>query len=255
MSVFEALGRATGGLLSPLAYEGSLLRAARFFHPTGVAYAGVCAPLPVPANLLPLRAALLGAAPHNMVMRLSGGWWKNSLTMPDTLGVAMRFRGAVLASDPVAHPTDQDLLFESATHLYTLPLAPFTTNVRDYFANVYYAILPFQFAGVGTVKWRITPITPVPPGPDRNTILHNAVIAGLARFHLEVQQQGSGTWIPIINVTLHALPNLFIIPGYQATLAMTPFQAGQGITPVGYFNALRAAAYLASQMGRHSVGA
>jgi hypothetical protein len=258
-STLGAVGAVMGELASPVTFGGSLVRRARLFHPSGLVYAGSVLPASVlpPAGPLHNLAAALGVgSAGKVVARLSGALWKNSLTLPDSLGIGLRFRGGLLpVTDPAAHPTDQDLLFETFSHLYTLPLAPFTTNVNNFFANEYYAVLPFEAPGIGVSKFRIQPVPHVAVGSNRDQILNNAVLSPThALFHLYIMPPGMTAWTELLRFELLPLPNLMAISGYQQALGFTPFHDGKGIVPTGYFNGMRAATYLASKLGRNAVG-
>ncbi len=249
----EAVGRAVGGLIAPVARQGSRLRRARVLHPDGVVYRAEVRPLVLAMNggeggegggaLADIAARLAGPA----LVRISGGVWRwrggGDRARPDVLGVAVRFRGSEAVS-PEAEPGDQDLLFASFRSMWTLPIAPLTTNVRDFLANVYYAVLPFEVTGLGKARCRLVPVRTSVTGEDRRERLERAVSAGVAIFRFEIRQPRR-PWVAIAEIALRERVDMD-----QQALRLTPFRTGRGIVPRGLIQAVRAAAYAASQRGR-----
>ncbi|HSN99503.1 MAG TPA: hypothetical protein VLS89_14505 [Candidatus Nanopelagicales bacterium] len=243
MIVQQAIGRALGRLAAPLTFLGSLARGARIFHPEGVVYRAEVQPLVEEGALGRLGQRLAGLA----LVRLSGGIlpWPASGRLPDVLGVAARFRDSEDLR-PELMRGDQDLLFVTARSLLTLPIAPFTTNVDDFLANVYFAILPFKLEGLGEVELRLVPETTSPPGDNRRARLAEAVAADEATLRLEVQIEGGAEgWIPVAAIHLREQ-----LPIDQGELRFDPGTAAMGLVPHGVLQWTRPAAYAASQAGR-----
>ncbi len=240
-SIVEALGRAIGGLLAPIAFEGSLVRGARLFHPDGVVYRADVMPIATEGALADLARALEGPA----IVRFSGAMARarGRRDPRDILGAAVRFH----ADGVVATPQAQDLLTATFRTLWQLPFAMLTTNPRDFLANDYHAVLPFRARGLaGRVELRLVPRRVELAGADRRERLDRAVAAGLAKLRLEARVLRRGArWEPVAEITLREA-----FPGDPRELAFNPFRAGAGIEPVGFFQAWRAAVYPASQLGR-----
>src|SRR5262245_44692135 len=152
MRLREAIGRGIGGLLAPLAAEGSLIRGARLFHPDGVVFCADVKPIATEGALGDLARRLSGRA----LVRFSGALWrtKASDSMPDILGVSVRFTKRRAASQRPLRG-DQDLLFATIRSLLLLPIAPFMTNTCDFLSNTYHAGLPFCVQGLGRVRFRL----------------------------------------------------------------------------------------------------
>jgi hypothetical protein len=241
MRTIEALGRAVGGILSPITGEGSLIRRARLFHPDGVVYRAEVQPLASAGAHAELARRLAGPA----LVRLSGAWWRHDKELPDLLGIAVRFT-EVGRPKAEASPRDQDMLFASFRHIATLPLAPLATNVHDFLANDYHTVLPFYAVGLGRVKFRLLPMHVRAQSGSRRERLESAVAAGIALLRLEVRKSKPGApWheLALVDLEERALVD-------QEALAFTPFRAGRGIMPVGPFQMMRAATYASSQVGR-----
>src|SRR4051812_25702728 len=104
-NTLEAWGRAIGGVLAPLAAEGSLARGERLFHPDGVVYRADVAALSAEGAIADLARALEGPA----IVRLSGATRhaRGGREPRDILGVAVRFHAE--GAEPSAGA--QDLLF------------------------------------------------------------------------------------------------------------------------------------------------
>lgn len=246
MRLREAVGRALGWLLAPAAWQGARLRRARLFHPDGVVYRAEVRPIAAEGAAAGLAARLAGPA----LVRLSGGllrWRGGDRARPDVLGVAVRFRESEAVSAEVA-PGDQDLLFASFRFLWSLPLGPLTTDVRDFLGNRYYAVLPFDVAGVGPARFRLVPVRTSPTsaekGGDRRERLERAVAAGAAVLRLEMRLRRR-RWAAVAEIALRERVQVD-----QQSLRLTPFHTGRGIVPRGLIQATRAAAYAASQRGR-----
>lgn len=229
MSLVEAIGRVCGALLAPAAAAGSLLRRGRLFHPEGVLYRAEVEPLGATA----LSRALAGPA----WVRLSGALFR-SRQLPDILGAAVRFHPG--------EPREQDLLFATFRSVLTLPFALLTTHPRDFLANTYSTVLPSRAPGHGRVVFRLVPEHAAPGLGDRRARLQRAVQEGRAAFGLELRgSMGWPSWERVARITLRER-----MEGGGEELQFSPFQAGLGITPAGFFQAWRAVVYPASQLGR-----
>jgi hypothetical protein len=235
MALRERSGVVFGWLLAPLTGALSLLRRARMFHPEGALLHARVEALSGPFPGLARR--LEGPA----LARLSTAWWRGGKEWLDALGVAIR-----LGSEPGVEekPGDQDLLFATIRHPWTTPLAPLTTAQHDFLANDYYAVSPFEVAGVGRARLRL--VSSRPPalrGKDRAARLDEAVAAGEAWLRLELR--AGGDWMPVARVVL-----LERAPLDQERLRFSPFRDGKGISPRGFVSGLRRATYLLSQLAR-----
>jgi len=89
------------------------------------------------------------------LVRLSTAMWRGGREWPDILGAAVRFRRDPHLTEQAA-PADQDILFATLRHMWTIPPALLTTDVHDWLENDYYAIAPFTVAGLGRAKLRLT---------------------------------------------------------------------------------------------------
>lgn len=244
-----ALGEALGVLLAPLFGVGSLIRRARFLHPDGVVYRARVTPAAAPTGALGALAGRLGPA---ALVRLSAGWWRRGKEWPDALGVTLRFQ-----SDPGAPPgpEDQDLLTATIPLPALTPFAPLWTDVHDFLNNMYYGTAPFWVEGVGRRRLRLRPQAPSPPRGDRAARLAAAAAQGEAVLTLEAATAVLGPWEPVVTVQLQErldsdrdTRSAAVID--QEALRFSPFRDGKGITPAGFVQGLRRAAYAASQAAR-----
>jgi hypothetical protein len=231
MGLLEALGRGVGGVVAPVAALGSLTRGARLFHPDGVVYRADVRALQAEGALGDLARRLEGPA----IIRLSGALFRHrpGRTLPDVLGAAVRFGAA------------QDLLFATFRRSYELPVAMLATNAGDFLANEYYTVLPSDIPGREGVTFRLVPFHPSPPGRDRRERLARAVADGAASFELEARRAYAGPWTSFASITLRERADVD-----QEELRFNPFHDGLGIVPHGFLQAVRAAVYPASQIGR-----
>jgi hypothetical protein len=242
----RVLGIAASVPLAAVAAGLSFMRRARVFHPSGI----VCR-----AEIEPVGGAPDGAAARvrgSGIVRLSSAWWKFG-QWPDVLGCAVRFSEDPLTTTPKA--SDQDLLFATILRPWTMALAPFMTAYRDFLANRYYAVSPFDVAELGRVEWRLSPESPERFVGSRDARLAAAIASGKASFLLEwapyrapwqlVTRAGERQFSPLARVRL-----VGVLPLDQATLRFDPFHAGRGLHPVGFVHALRLLTYPASQLAR-----
>ena len=246
MDIRGAIGQVIGILLAPVVGVGSFLRGARIFHPDGVVYRADVRADVTEGALGSLARRLAGPA----LVRLSGGARRaDPGTSPrDVLGVALRFNTQAKAV-PEPGSRAQDLLLLSFQHLWQLPLSPLLTDPHDFLANDYHALLPFRFAGLGPVIFRIVPdhsAAEEGAGVGRFERLERAARRGRAVFHLQIKSRARGAeWKPLAIVVLRERVNID-----QAELRFTPFREGAEIEPVGFFQGLRWATYAGSQLGR-----
>jgi hypothetical protein len=244
MDIMGAIGRGIGVLAAPLAAMGSFVRGARIFHADGVVYRADVRADAEQGALGELAQRLAGPA----LARLSSAARREEAgTSPrDILGVALRFN-APPGPDP--GPRSQDLLLLSIAHLWQLPVGAWLTKPRDFLANDYHALLPFRVNGLGVVKFRLVPGGDAArgnAGKGRVERLDDAVRRGTAVLHLQVKGRPLGAeWKPLATVELRARVDI-----EQADLRFTPFHEGAGIEPVGFFQGMRWAVYLGSQLGR-----
>ena len=231
----ERAGIWAGWLLAPLTGTLSLLRRARMFHPEGAVYRARVEAVEGPWSMLGRR--LEGPA----LARLSTAWWRSGKEWLDALGIALR-----LGRDPGAEAQrgDQDLLFATIRSPWTTPFAPLTTEQHDFLANDYYAVSPFDVAGVGRAKLRLVSARPRRlRAQNRGARLAEAVDRGEAWLRLELQI--AKRWEPVARIVL-------VEPAQvdQERLRFSPFRDGKGISPRGFVHGLRRATYLLSQVAR-----
>jgi hypothetical protein len=242
MSAREAVGRAIGGLAAPLAAEASLVRGARVFHPDGVVYAAEVSALAGDGPLAELGRALQGAA----LVRFSGALrrYHPGKDPRDLFGAAVRFHAGA-----GAQPTrrSQDLLFATFRRLWQIPLGILLTDPRDFLANDYHAVLPFQIpGGEAPFTFCLTPERCAADGRDRYERLEHAVASGHALLRLDARlARWRAPFTPVATIALRERAAVD-----QEALRFDPFRAGAGIVPVGLSQAVRAAVYPASQLGR-----
>ena len=243
MRIDEIIGRAIGATVAPITFLGSLLRGNRLFHPDGVVYRAEVEPI--------LRDGQLGRLAERLadgiaLVRLSGALWEwpQGKRAPDLLGMVVRFR-AVDEVSPRSRPGDQDLLLVTARSLPQLLTAAFSTNVSDFLANRYYAILPFTLEGVGKVYVRLVPMQGSPAGADRRERLALAVAQGKAVLRLELRRaRRDEPWFPVAAIALREPAGI-----EDAKLAFDPGSTAKGLVPRGVLQWVRPAAYAASRMG------
>lgn len=204
------------------------------------------------------RAGALGTAAARLegdaLVRLSAALWRDTESLPDVLGFAIRIHGPGPVH-PEPEPGDQDILFATIRRPYTMFLGPFTTNPHSYLLNDYYATSPFDMEGVGRVRLRVVSprdaasISPRDSGEHelrRDEELDRAVDRGTAIFRLEAQPDKLGAaWEPVASIRLIVRAAID-----QSALRFWPFQADRGVVPRGFVHALRRGVYWASQLAR-----
>lgn len=235
----ERAGNALGWMVAPLFALTSALRRARTFHPTGEVYAADVAPTD---NAGSLGERLRGPA----LVRLSGALWKREREGLDVLGLALRLR-RTRALSAEAEADDQDILFATIKHPWTMLFAPLTTNAHDFLANDYFGVSPFEISGVGRCYLRLRPIAHAAAshGASRSTRLRAAVARGDAALRVEVRPAREADWREVATITLREPA-----PIDQERLRFWPFRAGRGIAPRGFVHSLRRGVYTLSQRAR-----
>jgi hypothetical protein len=223
----ERIGKAVGFLLAPLTGAVAAIRHARMFHPEGVVYRARVSP---PAET-PFSALASKLESDDALVRLSTAWWRGGKEWMDVLGIALRI-------------DSQDLLFATIQHPWTMPFAPLTTEQHDFLANDYFAVSPFDVAGVGRSKLRLVASRPRGLRGDRGERLAQAVRRGEAGLRLELSVGGGG-WTPVAEIALVEKLDLD-----QEALRFSPFRDGKGLSPIGFVHLLRKGAYAFSQAAR-----
>lgn len=238
----ELLGLLAGAAVAPAAAVGSLLRRGRVLHPGGVVYRAQVVPMAAGEETQEIAARLAGPA----LVRLSSGLWKGGVERhPDLLGVAVRFRHESAVS-PLPASGDQDMLFATARHAVTLPIAMLTTDVTSFLQDDYYAIGLFECAELGLTQWRLATPRLASGGLSRAAALDKAVSVGAALFELQARCVRLAARYESV-ARVHLLSRVEID---QAALRFSPFRAGRGIVPRGFLNAARVLPYAASQLAR-----
>jgi hypothetical protein len=240
----DVVGKAVGGLWGPPFRAIAEKRHARSLHADGICLRAEVMPLLVGPALLSVGQRLAGPA----LVRLSSALWRGGKEWPDILGAAVRFpRQGDITEQAV--PGDQDLLFSTLRHMWTLGPATLTTRVHDYLENDYFGIAPFHVQGVGRVKLRLTsPRDLEPRQGSRTERLFEAMNTGTAVLTFEARSLDSGaphTWTPLADIFLREEVHLD-----PERLRFSPFRDGLGITPSGFLHNMRRVAYRESQRGR-----
>ncbi len=239
----ETVGRAVGHLWGPPFRALAEWRNARSLHPEGVCLQAEVVPVRTDAPFTSVAERLAGPA----LVRLSTATWRGGREWPDILGAAVRLRQSAHVTEEAA-PGDQDLLFSTLRHMWTLAPAMFTTQVHDWLSNDYYGIAPFDVRRLGRVKLRLTTLKDDARQGSRVERLYEAVQEGRALLTLEVHPMEDPlprTWTPLADIYLREEVTL-----HPERLRFNPFRDGLGITPVGFLHAMRRTAYLQSQEGR-----
>lgn len=230
MNFLERTGHITGHILGLTTGTISFLRAARMFHPRGTLVAGSV------ENLAPHFITF----PPNVMVRFSSALWKNKI-WPDVLGLTCRFSKEKNFSYSPAND-DQDLLFASFKHPWQTPVGPFLTSHRDFFANSFFAVSPFNYQD-GIYIFKITPHRYKVIDKRRPQKLHEN-IKSHAVWRLWMKK-GKECWKEVADITLEE--ELLLD---QEKLKFNPFLNGLQIYPRGFIHYLRIGAYRMSQSGR-----
>lgn len=233
----DAAGALTGAALSPLAALATRLRHERLFHPEGACYRARVLAASIEQPQADLARRLAGEA----LVRFSSALWHDE-RRPDILGVAVRFQAR-----PGAPPSggDQDLLLATVRSPVTLAGALLTTQRRDFLANDYYGVSPFEVEGVGRSRLRLVAHGSGAGGAERFARLAGAVARGLVGLRLEIKVHGEGRWRPLVLLEICAP-----LPVAQAALRFDPFRAGRGLRPAGFIQHVRRPVYAWAQRAR-----
>lgn len=229
LGVREGLGRAIGRAWAPLTAAASTVRQARTFHPRGIVCTGHALPSP-DRHFGDLGDRLAGP----VLARFSAALFKGPPRWFDVLGVALRFE------------RDQDLLLATIRSPFTMPLAPLATATDDYGANRYWAVSPFEVAGAGRLKFRLTSLFASRRDGSRDDRLIDAVEEGRAVWQLEARPVFRRRYHPVARLELDRVA----VEVDQEALRFDPFRSGAGIVPSGLVHAIRPAAYAGSQRTR-----
>ncbi|MBM7113527.1 hypothetical protein [Archangium primigenium] len=240
----EWVGRTVGRLWEPPFKAVAAQRQARSLHAEGICLRAEVLPQLNEPGFQDVAARLAGPA----LVRLSTATWRGGKEWPDILGAAVRLLREPRITEQ-AHPGDQDLLFSTMRHMWTLLPAMFTTQVHDWLENDYFGIAPFEVDGGARLMLRLT--TPRRSAPARGTRverLRHALTAGTALLTLEARSLEAGrppTWTPLADLFLREEVTLD-----PERLRFNPFLTGLGIRPTGFLHAMRPSAYRGSQEGR-----
>jgi hypothetical protein len=238
----ELSGRALGLALAPFTGLLSAARRARMFHPNGVVCSARAEPVALSGPARDVAERLAGP----VLMRWSSAWWKHVEWM-DALGCALRFTREPFGTEP--QPGDQDLLVATIQRPWTLPFAPLSTHHRDFLANTYYGVSPFEVPPLGRIEWRLCAQQPASGIGSRRERLARAIAEKRAIVVLEwavyagaFQRPVPAHFAPLLEIHLTGEVDLD-----QRALRFDPFLAGRGLEPVGFVHALRRSTYRASQ--------
>ena len=240
----ETAGSVVGKLWGPPFRAIAEVRHARSLHAEGICLQAEVIPVRTDTPFTGVAERLAGPA----IVRMSTALWRGGKEWPDILGAAVRFRRAERPCEE-ASPGDQDLLFSTMRHMWTMAPAAFTTHVHDWLDNDYFGIAPFEIRGLGRAKLRLTALAERPERQgSRVCRLEEAIQEGRARFTLELRSLEPSlpqTWTPLVELLLHE--EITLDP---EQLRFNPFRDGRGIRPVGFLHAMRRSAYRQSQVGR-----
>jgi hypothetical protein len=237
-------GVVLGWILGPVFGVMGLVRGARPLHPSGSTFrATVSVHSQTPLDLRALGGRLAGPA----LVRFSGAIWKANETWPDVLGCAIRLQtdehdGAEASAE------DQDVLFATIQRPWTMPLAPFTTDVRDYLGNDYLGVSPFDVGLDREVYLRLHPDHPCQAAEGTRTERLAREVGDVARrasLTLGVSEGPYGPWVPVASVAI-------LRPAHVdgEALRFHPFRQGRGVRPRGFIQGLRRGVYAFSQATR-----
>jgi hypothetical protein len=240
----ELVGRTVGTLFGPPFKEIAAERHARAIHAEGICLRAEVLPQLSEPGFQDVAARLAGPA----LVRLSTATWRGGREWPDILGAAVRLLRDERITEQ-ATSGDQDLLFSTMRHMWTIGPALLTTRVHDWLENDYFAIAPFTANGTDRFKLRLTtPRRSAPAHGSRLERLRHALEAGTALLTVEARSLHADrptTWTPLADIFLREEVQLDPI-----RLRFNPFLNGLGLRPTGFLHALRPSAYRGSQEGR-----
>ena len=208
------------------------VRGDRPLHPAGVAFAGE---LVVEEATLPAADLFARAGRHRAVARFSRGFGLPE-AVPDILSVAIR------VPDAYGPGRDQDFML-TATGERPLLRRVFAAG-RSHLARTYSSVFPFT-VGDETVLLGAQPRTPTRGEGGGLGELRASARAGELALDLRVATPG-GSWRTVGRVELHEP----LAAAEEDGLAFNSSNAGGGIAPAGFVNAVRDAAYDAAARGR-----
>lgn len=244
MGLLEAVGRAVGVLGGPPFRAISERRHARSLHAEGICLLAEVVPVRTDPPFTAVAERLAGPA----LVRLSTATWRGGREWPDILGASVRFRRDSRITAEAA-PGDQDVLFATLRHVWTLAPAFLSTHVHDWLSNDYYGLAPFTVQGIGKTKLRLTTPRDAPRRHgSRVQRLRDAIHESRALLTFEILPGEHGlprTWTPLADIVLRDEVRLD-----PERLRFNPFRDGLGIIPRGFLHATRRSVYEQSQEGR-----
>jgi hypothetical protein len=245
----EAVGTVAGWVVAPVFGALALVRRTRPVHPTGDLYEAHVERAPSAEPFGDLAERLRGPA----LVRFSRAFFRSRKPRPDLFGCAVRFLAETKppTAEGDAAPGDQDLLFTTVRSVWTIPLATLATNHRDYLANDFYGVSPFEIDGQ-EVYLRLVP-EPVLPrtwrpsgalrdGVDAETRLEEDVTHGRAALQLEISRAPRG---PFRRIAVVRLTKPASLDGER--VRFHPAFAGRGIRACGPMQRFRLASYSVAQ--------
>jgi hypothetical protein len=231
--------RATDAFTSTAMRLGSVVRSARVFHPDGVAYRASVTVRGVddrPGGGLGVPLLDDPGTYAGLVRFSRGAGFPEPL--PDVLGLAVRI------VDAHGRGSSQDLLFTSSLaqpigRQLILPSYGFGGSVMS-------SVLPYRLGDAGT-GWFGARVSHRQGAPLRRLVeLAQAVAEGDVQLELCYASR-FGPWQPLADIRLGEQ----LLPTESEALAFNvDDNAGGGIVPAGWVQALRRHAYAASQAGR-----
>lgn len=206
----------------------SFIRNSRMFHPVGI----------IAKAQVNAKGNYISFPPYALI-RFSSAWWKNKEWI-DVLGISVRFSKEI--KNEIPQKEDQDLLFATIKHPWTMPFSPLSTHFRNFFENSYYAVSPFLVDG-NLVYFKLAIKKSVNFKDNRIAVLKENIHqhAVMELWMRKVHE----AWIPVAELTLLHELNLD-----QRLLRFNPFLNGLNIKPEGFVHHLRIGAYRLGQLGR-----
>ncbi len=243
--ITERAGDVAGSIVAPAFQLVSKLRKSKTFHPRGDVFSVEVDVHPeAEGSNRELGERLEGKG----AIRFSDALTQGKARWPDVLGAALKL-------GPGKGGAMQHLLFATIKRPWTMPLSPFTTHVRDYLENDYYAVSPFAMENGRTVYVRLKSehkkakhaIDAIDAAEARRAKLEADCAEGNAKLALEVAPGPRGPFRPVARIRItRLLEKDALLPSFD------PFVCERGLTPVGFIHAMRKAVYSASREGRES---